>query len=70
MIHLTRLNHSTIVLNCDLIEQMETTPDTVISMTTGQKIMVLESPEEVIERVLLFRRSILTPENCDGKRGR
>jgi flagellar protein FlbD len=63
MIHLTRLNHSHVVLNCDLIEQIETTPDTVVSMTTGQKIMVLESIEEIIHRVRLFRRSILTLQN-------
>ena len=42
MIHVTRLNHTPVVLNCDLIEQVETTPDTVISLTNGQKIMVLE----------------------------
>jgi flagellar protein FlbD len=63
MIHLTRLNQSRVVLNCDLIEQIETTPDTVVSMTTGQKIMVLESIEEIIHRVRLFRRSILTLQN-------
>jgi flagellar protein FlbD len=63
MIHLTRLNHSNVVLNCDLIEQIETTPDTVVSMTTGQKIMVLESIEEIIHRVRLFRHSILTLQN-------
>jgi flagellar protein FlbD len=63
MIHLTRLNHSRVVLNCDLIEQIETTPDTVVSMTTGQKIMVLESIEEIIDRIRLFRRSILTLQN-------
>lgn len=62
MIHLTRLNHTSVVLNCDLIEQIETTPDTVVSMTTGQKIMVLESTEEIIDRVRSFRRSILTPQ--------
>ncbi len=60
MIHVTRLNHTPVVLNCDLIEQIETTPDTVISMTTGQKIMVLESTEEIIERVRRFRHSIVT----------
>ncbi|HUI55985.1 MAG TPA: flagellar FlbD family protein [Bryobacteraceae bacterium] len=58
MIYVTRLNHTPVVLNCDLIEQIETTPDTVISLTTGQKIMVLESPDEVVERVVNFRRSI------------
>jgi flagellar protein FlbD len=63
MIHVTRLNHSRVVLNCELIEQIETTPDTVVSMTTGQKIMVLESIEEILQRVRLFRRSILTLHN-------
>jgi flagellar protein FlbD len=63
MIHLTRLNHTPVVLNGDLIEQIETTPDTVVSMTTGQKILVLETAEEIIDRVREFRRSILTPRN-------
>ena len=58
MIYVTRLNHTPVVLNSDLIEQIETTPDTVISLTTGQKIMVLESTEEVLERIANFRRSI------------
>lgn len=63
MIHVTRLNHTPVVLNCDLIEQVETTPDTVISLTSGQKIMVLESTEEIIDRVRLFRRSLLAPQD-------
>jgi flagellar protein FlbD len=58
MIYVTRLNHTTMVLNSDLIEQVEMTPDTVISLTNGQKIMVLESSDEVVERVVTFRRSI------------
>jgi flagellar protein FlbD len=60
MIYVTRLNHTSVVLNCDLIEHVETTPDTVISLTTGQKLMVLESAEEIIERVVKYRRSILS----------
>jgi flagellar protein FlbD len=63
MIHVTRLNHTHVVLNCDLIEQIETTPDTVISMVNGQKIMVLESTEEIIDLVRGFRRSIFTLQN-------
>ena len=59
MIKLTRINHAPLVLNSDLIEHMEITPDTVITLTTGQKLMVLESAEEVIARVIEFRRSIL-----------
>lgn len=58
MIRLTRLNHVPLVLNSDLIEHIEVTPDTVISLTTGQKIVVLESAEEVMERVRQFRRSV------------
>jgi flagellar protein FlbD len=59
MIHLTRINRVPLVLNSDLIEHVEATPDTVISLTTGQKIRVLESPAEVVERVIQFRRSVL-----------
>ena len=58
MIQLTRLNHIPLVLNSDLIEHIEITPDTVITLTTGQKIMVLESADEVVARVVAFRRSI------------
>jgi flagellar protein FlbD len=59
MITVTRLNHSHVVLNSDLIDQIETTPDTVISLTTGQRIMVRESTEEIVQRIIEFRRSIL-----------
>lgn len=59
MVQLTRLNHLPLVLNSDLIEYIEITPDTVITLTTGQKIMVRESAVEVVDRVVAFRRSIL-----------
>ena len=59
MIRLTRLNHIPLVLNSDLIEHIEITPDTVITLTSGQKIMVLEPATEVVDRVVAFRRSIL-----------
>lgn len=58
MIKLTRINHKPLVLNADLIEHLELTPETLISLTTGQKFMVLESADEVIERVLEFRSRI------------
>lgn len=58
MIRLTRINRVPLVLNADLIEHVEVTPDTVIAMTTGQKFVVMESADEVIERVIEFRRSI------------
>ena len=68
MIHLTRLNHIPLVVNSDLIEQIEMTPDTVITLTTGQKFMILEKADEVIERIVQFRRSLLTglpSQACD-----
>jgi len=64
MVHLTRLNHVPVVINSDLIEHIEVTPDTVIALTTGQKILVLETADEVIGRIVRFRRSLF-----DGLRG-
>ena len=61
MIQVTRINHVPLVLNSDLIEQVETTPDTVISLTTGHKFVVLESADEVVRRVVAFRREIFLP---------
>ncbi len=58
MIRVTRLNRVPLLLNSDLIEQIEITPDTVITLTTGEKLMVLESADEVAERVLAFRRAV------------
>ena len=64
MIELTRLNHVPLILNSDLIEHIEVTPDTVITLTTGQRFLVLESPEEVVEKVISFRRTILKASSC------
>jgi len=64
MIHLTRLNQVPLVVNADLIEHIEMTPDTVIALTTGQKILVRESADEIIEKVIRFRRSVLEGLPC------
>jgi flagellar protein FlbD len=58
MIRLTRLNHIPLIVNSDLIEHIEVTPDTVVTLMSGQKFMVLESSEEVVDRVIAFRKSI------------
>ena len=58
MIWLTRLNQTALVLNSDLIEHIETTPDTVITLTSGQILRVRESVEEVVRRIIDFRRRI------------
>jgi flagellar protein FlbD len=60
MIQVTRLNRIPLVLNSDLIEYIEITPDTVITLTNGHKMVVSESASEVVERVMAFRRSILS----------
>ena len=62
MIWLTRLNRVPLVLNSDMIEHIEATPDTVITLTNGQILRVRESPEEVIERIVAFRRRICAPD--------
>jgi flagellar protein FlbD len=62
MIRLTRLNHAPMVLNSDLIEHIDITPDTVITLTNGQILRVLESAEEVVERSIEFRRRVLNRE--------
>jgi flagellar protein FlbD len=60
MIKLTRLNNHAIVLNSDLIKSLENAPDTVLTLLTGEKIIVSETTDQVIERVVAFRRAILS----------
>ncbi|PWT97016.1 MAG: flagellar protein [Terriglobia bacterium] len=62
MVRLTRLNHAPLVLNSDLIEHIDITPDTVITLTTGQILRVLETADEVIDRIVEFRRRIYGAE--------
>lgn len=58
MIKLTRLNGKEFVLNIDLIEFIESTPDTIISTTTGKKVVVTDSVDEIIEKIVEFRRRL------------
>lgn len=66
MVRLTRLNHASVVLNSDLIEHIDITPDTVITLTTGQILRVLETAEEVIQRVVEYRKRIADPPKISG----
>ena len=59
MIQLTRLNNHLITVNSDLIKFVEQAPDTVITLVTGEKIIVLENAQQVLDRVIQFRRSVL-----------
>ena len=63
MISLTRLSHDPVVVNADLIVLIESNPDTVLKLTTGEFVRVLESREEVVERVIDFRRRLLAEES-------
>jgi flagellar protein FlbD len=56
MISLTRINRSSLILNSDLIEHIQATPDTVITMTNGHNYTVLETPETIVERIADYRR--------------
>ncbi len=58
MINLTRINRSHLVLNCDLIEHIEATPDTIITLTSGRNFVVLESPAEIIRRSVAYHQKI------------
>ncbi len=60
MITLTRISGSVFVLNADLIERIDSTPDTVISLVDGKKYVVLESPDVVTRAVRDFRSEILS----------
>jgi flagellar protein FlbD len=59
MIAVTRLNGSALALNPSLIERIERTPDTVLSLTTGTKYVVHESMEDVLEKIVAFQASVI-----------
>ncbi|ADQ39967.1 flagellar FlbD family protein [Caldicellulosiruptor acetigenus I77R1B] len=58
MIKLRRINNKEFVVNADFIEFVESTPDTVITLTNGVKLVVKESVDEVIEKVIEYKKRI------------
>ncbi len=58
MIGLTKLNNQTFVVNADLIKFIESTPDTLVTLTTGERILVKETTDEVIRRVVQYGRML------------
>lgn len=60
MIEVTKLNESKVIINAELIESVEETPDTVISFVTGKKIIVKESRQEIKNLVILYKREFMT----------
>jgi flagellar protein FlbD len=66
MIELTRLNGQTIFVNCDLLKSVEASPDTVLTLLTGDKIVVRESCEDVVVLAVSFRARVLSAAWPDG----
>jgi len=60
MIYLTRLNGEVLAINIDLIELMEETPDTVVTLTTGRKLVVKESIQQISAQIIKIKRAIFT----------
>jgi flagellar protein FlbD len=58
MIELRRLNDTMVIVNSDLVEMVESTPETMITLTTGRKIVVKDTVDEVIKKVIKYRRFI------------
>jgi uncharacterized protein YlzI (FlbEa/FlbD family) len=60
MIQLTRLNGHPLAINSDLVKMIENAPDTVITLVSGEKIVVRETGEQILERIVAFRRRVLS----------
>ncbi len=74
MIRLSRLNGKEFVLNSDLVKTIEETPDTLVTLLNGEKMMVLEKLGEVIARIVAFRKetfgrvSVVTESGVTGEK--
>jgi flagellar protein FlbD len=66
MIQLTRLNNHPLIVNSDLIKFLEKSPDTVLTLVTGEKIVVRETTEDVLSKIIAFRQSILAGLTMQG----
>lgn len=61
MINLTHLNGEAVVVNAELIALIEARPDTILTLTSGQRVTVREPLDDIVERVVTYRRKVLTP---------
>lgn len=58
MIQVTKVNNEPIVVNCELIETIEFKPDAIISLISGEKLVVTENADEIIQRVIDYKRMV------------
>ncbi len=61
MIFVSRLDGKKVVLNGELIEMLEQTPETLITMTTGKKVVVKESVDEIVQKIILYKKELNLP---------
>jgi len=61
LITLTRMNDTQYTINCEHIEMIEETPDTVVTLVSGKKFVVKETREEIVSRVCDYKRRIMIP---------
>jgi len=66
MIRVTRLNGKQLYVNAEMIQFVEGTPDSVITLTDGTKIIALEPPEILVERILEYQRQVRLKRVMDG----
>jgi flagellar protein FlbD len=70
MIRVSRINGKPFVLNCELIKFIEATPDTLITLTSDEKIMVRESPDDVIRMTMEYRKRLYQEPPSAGPEGK
>ena len=63
MITITKLNGQKLTINCELIQAMEQTPDTTITMTTGDKYIAVESIDEITQKVIAYEQKLYSVNN-------
>jgi flagellar protein FlbD len=61
MIRLTRLNGTELVINAEMIEFVEAIPDTIVTLISGKKIMVSEPVEQLVERIIEYKKTCNQP---------
>lgn len=64
MIKLHKLNGAEIVVNAELIESVEATPDTVLNLATGNRFLVKDSVQEVVDKVIEYKKKVYADKNC------
>jgi flagellar protein FlbD len=59
MVKVTKINGAPLVINAELVETIEFTPDTIVTLTTGKKVILKDSVDDLIQRIVEYRRTVL-----------